>query len=85
MARTAEGGVAGALGGGGSDGAEELVRDGGAVVGGAEGTGGEPGDAGAVLGGPGAGHAEHRPAAVDDLRSAFFSEPKGMGDSPPPG
>ena len=62
-----EGGVAGALGGEGSDGAGELVRDGGAVVGGAEGTGGEPGDAGAVLGGPGTGHAEHRPAAVDDL------------------
>ena len=62
-----EGGVAGALGGEGGDGAGELVGDGGAVVGGAQGTGGEPGDAGAVLGGPGAGHAEHRPAAVDDL------------------
>ena len=35
-----------------------------AVVGGAEGTGGEPGDAG-VARGP-TGHAEHRPAAVDD-------------------
>ena len=62
-----EGGVARALGGEGSDGAGELVRDGGAVVGGAQGTRGEPGDAGAVLGGPGTGHAEHRPAAVDDL------------------
>ena len=62
-----EGGVARALGGEGSDGAGELVRDGGAVVGGAEGTGGEPGDAGAILGSPGTGHTEHRPAAVDDL------------------
>mmetsp|Transcript_7930 Transcript_7930/g.33148 ORF Transcript_7930/g.33148 Transcript_7930/m.33148 type:complete len:253 (+) Transcript_7930:59-817(+) len=62
-----EGGVAGALGGEGRDGAGELVRDGGAVVGGAQGARGEPRDAGAVLGRPGAGHAEHRPAAVDHL------------------
>jgi len=47
------------------DGARELVRNGGAVIRGAEGTRGEPRDASAVFGGPGAGDAEHRPAAVD--------------------
>mmetsp|Transcript_39072 Transcript_39072/g.93714 ORF Transcript_39072/g.93714 Transcript_39072/m.93714 type:complete len:253 (-) Transcript_39072:2270-3028(-) len=62
-----EGRVAGALRGEGRDGARELVRDGGAVVRGAEGARGEPGDARAVLRRPRAGHAEHRPAAVDDL------------------
>jgi hypothetical protein len=62
-----EAGVARAFGGEGRDGAGELVRDGGAVIGGAQGTRGEPGDAGAVLGGPGAGHAKHGPAAVDDF------------------
>ena len=44
-----EGGVAGALGGEGRDGAGELVRDGGAVVGGAQGARGEPRDAGCLL------------------------------------
>ena len=62
-----EGGVSGAFGGEGSDGAGELVGDGSAVVGGAEGTRGEPGDAGAVLGGPGARSHEPPAAAVDDL------------------
>ena len=62
-----EGGVARTFGGEGRDGAGELVRDGGAVIGGAQGTRGEPGDAGAVLGGPGAGDAKHGPAAVDDF------------------
>ena len=62
-----EGGVAGALGGEGRDGAGELVRDGGAVVGSAQGARGEPRDAGAVLRRPRASHAEHGPAAVDDL------------------
>ena len=60
-------GVARALGGEGRDGTGELVRDGSAVIGGAQGARGEPRDAGAVLGSPGTGHAEHRPAAVDDL------------------
>jgi hypothetical protein len=49
------------------DGARELVRNGGAVIRGAEGTGGEPRDAGAVFGGPGTSDTEHRPAAVDDF------------------
>ena len=43
MARTAQRRGSRALGGEGSDGAGELVRDGGAVVGGVEGTGGEQG------------------------------------------
>ena len=47
------------------DGARELVRDGGAVIRGAQGTRREPRDTGAVFGGPRAGDAEHRPAAVD--------------------
>jgi len=47
------------------NGARELVRNGGAVIRGAEGTGGEPRDAGAVFGGPGTSDTEHRPAAVD--------------------
>mmetsp|Transcript_39686 Transcript_39686/g.126811 ORF Transcript_39686/g.126811 Transcript_39686/m.126811 type:complete len:284 (+) Transcript_39686:54-905(+) len=41
--------------------------DGGAVVGGAESTGLEPGGAGADLTSPGAGAAHHSPAAVDEL------------------
>ena len=49
------------------DGARELVRDGGAVIRGAQGTGGEPRDAGAVFGGPGTGDTEHTPATVDDF------------------
>ena len=49
------------------DGARELVRDGGAVIRGAQGTRGEPRDAGAVLGGPGAGDAQLGPSAVDDF------------------
>jgi len=47
--------------------ARKLVRDGGAVIRGAQGTRGEPRDAGAVLGGPGAGDAQLRPSAVDDF------------------
>ena len=49
------------------DGARELVRDGGAVIRGAQGTRGEPRDTGAVLGGPGAGDAQLGPSAVDDF------------------
>ena len=49
------------------DGARELVRDGGAVIRGAQGTGGEPRDTGAVLGGPGASDAQLGPSAVDDF------------------
>ena len=49
------------------DGARELVRDGGAVIRGAQGTGGEPRDTGAVLGSPGAGDAQLGPSAVDDF------------------
>ena len=49
------------------DGARELVRDGGAVIRGAQGTGGEPRDTGAVLGVPGAGDAQLGPSAVDDF------------------
>ena len=69
------------------DGARELVRDGGAVIRGAQGTRGEPRDTGAVFGGPGAGDAEHRAQRPwMTSRSAFFSSPNGMiGDSPPPG
>ena len=62
-----ERGVARAFGGEGRHGAGELVRHGGAVIGGAQGARGEPGDAGAVLRSPRARHAEHSPAAVDDL------------------
>ena len=81
-----EGGVAGALGGEGRDGAGELVRDGGAVVGGAEGARGEPRDAVPFS----AAQAPVTPSIAQrpwiTSRSAFFSEPKGMmGDSPPPG
>jgi len=47
------------------DGARELVRNGGAVIRGAQGTGREPRDTGAVFGSPRAGDAKHRPAAVD--------------------
>ena len=49
------------------DGARELVRDGGAVIRGAQGTRGEPRDTGAVLGGPGASDAQLGPSAVDDF------------------
>ena len=49
------------------DGARELVRDGGAVIRGAQGTRGEPRDTGAVLGSPGAGDAQLGPSAVDDF------------------
>ena len=47
--------------------ARKLVRDGGAVIRGAQGTGGEPRDTGAVLGGPGASDAQLGPSAVDDF------------------
>ena len=47
--------------------ARKLVRDGGAVIRGAQGTRGEPRDTGAVLGGPGASDAQLGPSAVDDF------------------
>ena len=49
------------------DGARELVRDGGAVIRGAQGTGGEPRDAGADFTLPGTVDTEHSPATVDDF------------------
>ena len=49
------------------DGARELVRNGGAVIRGAEGARGEPRNTGTVFSSPRAGDAEHRPAAVDDF------------------
>ena len=62
-----ERGVARAFGGEGRDGTGELVSHGGAVIGGAESARGEPRDAGAVLGSPGASHAKHGPAAVNEF------------------
>ena len=59
----------------GADSAGELVRDRGAVVGGAQGARSEP-RVPAVS--AGAGHAEHRPAAVDHLTLGVLLEPKGM-------
>ena len=66
------------------DGARELVRDGGAVIRGAQGTRCEPLDA-VPLGGPGRmmPNMAHLPWMTS--RSAFFSLPNGMIDSPPPG
>jgi hypothetical protein len=66
------------------DGARELVRDGGAVIRGAQGTRGEPRDAGAVLGGPGAGDAQLGPSAVDDftLGVLFVAERDDRGFAP---
>jgi len=49
------------------DGARELVRNGGAVIRGAEGARGEPRNTGTVFSSPRAGDAEHRPATVDDF------------------
>jgi hypothetical protein len=64
--------------------ARELVRDGGAVIRGAQGTRGEPRDAGAVLGGPGAGDAQLGPSAVDDftLGVLFVAERDDRGFAP---
>ena len=66
------------------DGARELVRDGGAVIRGAQGTRGEPRDAGAVFGGPGASDAQHGPSAVDDftLGVLFVAERDDRGFAP---
>ena len=80
-----EGGVAGALGGEGRDGAGELVRDRGAVVGGCTGARGEPRMSVPLS----AAQAPVTPSIAQrpwiTSRSAFFSEPKDDGDSPPPG
>ena len=64
--------------------ARKLVRDGGAVIRGAQGTRGEPRDAGAVLGGPGAGDAQLGPSAVDDftLGVLFVAERDDRGFAP---
>ena len=79
-----EGRVAGAFRRQRGDGARELVRDGGAVIRGAQGTRGEPRDAGAVFGGPGASDAQHGPSAVDDftLGVLFVAERDDRGFAP---
>ena len=66
------------------DGARELVRDGGAVIRGAQGTGGEPRDTGAVFGGPGTSDAQLGPSAVDDftLGVLFVAERDDRGFAP---
>ena len=66
------------------DGARELVRDGGAVIRGAQGTGGEPRDTGAVLGGPGASDAQLGPSAVDEftLGVVFVAKQEERGVDP---
>ena len=66
------------------DGARELVRNGGAVIRGAQGTGGEPRDTGAVFGGPGTSDAQLGPSAVDDftLGVLFVAERDDRGFAP---
>ena len=66
------------------DGARELVRDGSAVIRGAQGTGGEPRDTGAVFGGPGTSDAQLGPSAVDDftLGVLFVAERDDRGFAP---
>ena len=79
-----EGRVARASRGQRGNSARELVRDGGAVIRGAQGTRGEPRDAGAVFGGPGAGDAQLGPSAVDDftLGVLFVAERDDRGFAP---
>jgi hypothetical protein len=64
--------------------ARELVRNGGAVIRGAQGTGGEPRDTGAVFGGPGTSDAQLGPSAVDDftLGVLFVAERDDRGFAP---